>query len=242
MNSPRGFIGFPALLAIVAVLVVAGGGTAYFLVHRTTTQQATFSLGVPVSIVPGQSLVRGDDKITFSRFGSYYKEQENGAPITVPEAYLITSTVLSGVEETKEVDLTEGATYHQQDGVAVFPYDITLIELNDANILIRIDKPRSFQVLPVSGPMATIDASSLNAVQGDPVLTGSATIPHMVVYVGVGESLRDYDATVQNGRWSLHTQSLGMPPMEAGEYLVRVMATDAYTELVRGILVVKSSQ
>src|SRR5689334_2280721 len=98
MNSPRGFFTLPVVLSLLALLAL-GGVSAYFYsqqIHLSATERATFSVGVPVSLVPGQSLTRGNDTITFSRFGSYFREQENSAPVTVPEAYLITASTLSG--------------------------------------------------------------------------------------------------------------------------------------------------
>lgn len=109
-------------------------------------------------------------------------------------------------------------------------------------------RPAQQAEMPAAQPSAvrisgvTIDTASLNASSGDALITGTTDVSNVLVYIGSGENVRDYPATVTNGRWSIRTASLGLSPLDAGTFLVRVMSADAQKELARGTLVVSGTK
>ncbi len=104
-NKNRGFIGLPVLLAIIAVFVVAAGGTAYYLVHQNSAPQ--IPLHQEAITTPGPNTPRSVPGM------SQYTDTVHGFSVQYPSGFVTEKLV------SKEWGTDAGVSIHDAKTTSV---------------------------------------------------------------------------------------------------------------------------
>lgn len=258
MKTPQGFIGIPLLIAIVAVLLVAGGGTYVYLQNRSTPSPDT---GFPVIDMGNQPQAstaskQGVPEVTIdTTYDSPVGPTISGTAVNIDRVSV--ELYVPEYRQTFVADSPDGIGYAQvvngkwtagfSAKIGKGPYTVTVYDPSNKKVLatgeVVLSSAPQTSTTPLNGASATIDQSSL--------ITDSSTLIHLTgtvsgtqsisVQVGGswGASTERGSITISNGRWSTETANdPGNSPFAPGTYKVTVIDNGSQKVLATGTLTV----